>query len=144
MCRVTPGTLIEDKFLNPRKSNYLCSIVKTGPNAYGLSWIDLSTAEFQTSVATSETIVGYLSRLAPSEVLINQDIIDDKPIKDALRFYHITTQTDDTLDNAKSALKNIVSDSLIDNFTPVSKYTFICINYLCRLKSLQHIKLLSM
>lgn len=47
--RVTPGTLVEDKFLNPTSPNYILSIVKLNDQDenLGLSWADLSTGEFQ-------------------------------------------------------------------------------------------------
>src|SRR5882757_5669849 len=48
---VTPGTLTEDNLLDARANNYLLAIARArssapGGDRIGLSWIDISTAEF--------------------------------------------------------------------------------------------------
>src|SRR5215813_7489597 len=48
---VTPGTLTEDNLLDARANNYLLAIARArssapGGDRLGLSWIDISTAEF--------------------------------------------------------------------------------------------------
>ncbi|MEI7885626.1 MAG: DNA mismatch repair protein MutS, partial [Clostridia bacterium] len=42
---VTPGTIIEESFLEAGKNNFLCAIA-TNAGIYGLAYVDLSTGEF--------------------------------------------------------------------------------------------------
>src|SRR5205814_321198 len=48
---VTPGTLTEDDLLDPRETNYLVALAPPGRDksraAVGMSWVDLSTGQFQ-------------------------------------------------------------------------------------------------
>src|SRR5262249_47764017 len=71
---VTPGTLTEDDLLDPRETNYLAALALLGRNttraAVGLSWVDLSTGQFQAADVMCEKLADELGRLAPSEVLL--------------------------------------------------------------------------
>ena len=77
---VTPGTLTEDSLLKARSHNFLAaySIVR---GKHSLAWVDISTGLMRVlSLNKGEDFVVELSRLTPSEVLINEnthyDIID--------------------------------------------------------------------
>ena len=71
---VTPGTLTEDDLLDPRQTNYLVALAPpprgAGQATVGMSWVDLSTGQFQAADVTREKLADELGRLAPSEVLI--------------------------------------------------------------------------
>ncbi len=73
---ITPGTYNEHK-ADERQNNYLVSIFYH-PFGSGLSYIDYGTGEVYTTeinngTKTESTIISELSRLRPSEVLINRD-----------------------------------------------------------------------
>ncbi|KAF8649774.1 hypothetical protein AX16_005540 [Volvariella volvacea WC 439] len=71
---VTPGTLIDETFLNPDQNNYLLSIgcpVETNPSEVGLAWIDVSTGEFLTKPSTYERLRDDLARISPREVVLD-------------------------------------------------------------------------
>jgi len=74
---VTPGTLTEDSLLDPRQNNYLAA-VSLYKNRVGLSWLELSTGRFQLAEVAPENLSDELSRLHPSELLINQEDRDDE------------------------------------------------------------------
>ena len=78
---VTPGTVVDEEFLDRSSNNYLMAI---GGNANGVSIasIDLSTGELiATSIRDESVIEGIrreVQRLAPKEVLLQESLIDDE------------------------------------------------------------------
>ncbi len=69
---VTPGTLTEDSFLDPRRSNHLVAVWARG-NDVGLAWVELSTGQFQAADVTWPRLADELGRLAPSECVCAED-----------------------------------------------------------------------
>ncbi|ODV89387.1 hypothetical protein CANCADRAFT_15349, partial [Tortispora caseinolytica NRRL Y-17796] len=85
ICRViTPGTLLDESFLDPMSSNYLLSVVPTphqraSKNAkIGLAWIDLSTGDFFSQLTTPSLLSSDITRISPKEVLLPS--LDDFPL----------------------------------------------------------------
>lgn len=83
---VSPGTLVDESFLNYNQNNFLVTIAlpanctKYPPNPddeVGLSWIDLSVGEFYVQQTTLKDLIADLSRISPSEVLISKEFMDD-------------------------------------------------------------------
>ncbi|KAK9247081.1 muts domain V-domain-containing protein [Lipomyces tetrasporus] len=90
VCRIiTPGTLIDEKFLDPTQNNYLLAISLRqrsppqlrsdgieDPEAdkfhIGLAWLDFSTGDFLTQVSSSATITSDLARISPNEILLDK------------------------------------------------------------------------
>ena len=67
---ITPGTILDSSFLKPGTNNFLCSVVAEG-NAFGLSWLDISTGEFQTErLDTREALESEIQRLEPRECIL--------------------------------------------------------------------------
>ncbi|KAI0639235.1 muts domain V-domain-containing protein [Trametes polyzona] len=81
---VTPGTLIDEPFLNPYENNYLLSVVPAFPPSdlasdasppplnVGLAWIDVSTGEFYTKSTSLSGLRDELVRISPKEVILTQ------------------------------------------------------------------------
>ncbi|KAH9944535.1 muts domain V-domain-containing protein [Epithele typhae] len=79
---VTPGTLIDEPFLNPFENNFLLSITASqaeqGFNTpVGLAWIDVSTGEFYTKHGALSTLRDDLVRINPKEVVLDQRLSKD-------------------------------------------------------------------
>ncbi|KAK9355997.1 muts domain V-domain-containing protein [Lipomyces doorenjongii] len=90
VCRIiTPGTLIDEKFLDPTQNNYILAVslrqkplpeLRSGeiedPDVenfhIGLSWLDFSTGDFLTQLSSCETISSDLARISPNEILLNK------------------------------------------------------------------------
>ena len=74
---VTPGTLTEDDLLDPRQLNYLAAVAPPRRGAardvVGLSWVDLSTGQFQAADVAIDKLADELGRLSPSEVLVAEE-----------------------------------------------------------------------
>ena len=72
---ITPGTLIDESFLNPLENNFLVAISLSSQNdvesPVGLAWIDVSTGEFFSDRCTLESVQDELARLAPREIVLD-------------------------------------------------------------------------
>ena len=71
---ITPGTLIDESFLNPIENNYLVAISLSRQdvkNPVGLAWIDVSTGEFFSETCTLDSLQDELARLAPREIVLD-------------------------------------------------------------------------
>ncbi len=90
---VTPGTLIDEPFLNPYENNFLLSVspvqaerssdgVSTSSASasnvpIGLAWIDISTGEFYTKTTTVGGLRDEVVRISPKEVVLDECLRDD-------------------------------------------------------------------
>lgn len=90
---ITPGTLIDEPFLNPYENNYLLAISAPeiveslhDTSTLGLAWIDVSTGEFFSKLATFDDLRDDLARISPREVVLDKNFesIKAHPIFHAL------------------------------------------------------------
>ncbi len=81
---LTPGTVVEESYLDGTANNYLLCIARCGIYL-SLAYIDLSTAEFETEAFLFEDralkLRRELMRLAPKEVLIQKSLAEDPLIR---------------------------------------------------------------
>ncbi|KAL6077110.1 DNA mismatch repair protein MutS, variant 2 [Balamuthia mandrillaris] len=92
---VTPGTLVEDRFLQPRQHNYLVSIARNPDNdTLALAWLDLSTGDFTVSTTYESVLEMDLARLLPGELLVEENLFHDTKngdkLKNMFKLYHTT------------------------------------------------------
>ena len=83
---ITPGTTVEEDYLDSRSNNYLVSIGRTR-DALGIAYVDVSTGEFCALSATQDApswLRTELYRLAPREALVQQSLLDDPDIAQIL------------------------------------------------------------
>lgn len=89
---ITPGTLIDEPFLNPFENNFLLAI-SANPHScepsiqeIGLAWIDISTGEFFTKTIPLEGLQDDLARISPREIVLAQELKDQPfdPIRQLL------------------------------------------------------------
>jgi len=87
---ITPGTLIDEPFINQYENNYLLSIsndgAMDGSSSAGLAWIDISTGEFFTKTTSREALKDDLARICPREVVLDVKLRDhfSHPIRQLL------------------------------------------------------------
>ncbi|SPO32077.1 related to MSH1 - DNA mismatch repair protein, mitochondrial [Ustilago trichophora] len=88
---VSPGTLIDEKFLDPFVNNFIVGVSamkKQGGNEpvrYGLAWLDVGTADFNTAVCEDfTTLRDEIARIGPKEVVIDAGTIDASTVDDAV------------------------------------------------------------
>lgn len=76
---VSPGTLIDERFLDPFTHNYILA-VSQAPRGYGLAWLDVSTADFATAVCDDEKALrDQVARVCPREVVIKDGAFGAPP-----------------------------------------------------------------
>lgn len=80
---VSPGTLIDERWMNPLKHNYILSLT-VNPDcqpSYGLAWLDLSTSDLHiTHCLDIESVRDEVKRISPSEIVL------DSSAEERLRF----------------------------------------------------------
>ena len=78
---VTPGTITEDRLLEPGRANLLLAIhrLRAGEDRtlFGLAAIDISTGAFWLSEADAAALGAEIARLDPSEIIAAQATLDD-------------------------------------------------------------------
>lgn len=77
---VTPGTIIEDDFLDSNTNNYLLSIYKN--EKIGIAFLDISTAEFFVFESEDSSIITDLIKINPAEILLPDSF--DSVLKEAI------------------------------------------------------------
>jgi DNA mismatch repair ATPase MutS len=126
---ITPGTLVDESFLNPYENNYLLAVspsdsasrnddVQATSDHLGLAWIDVSTGEFFTKNSTYESFRDELARISPREIVLDKGLKRDgsHPIRRALLdegnfISYITPLSETTL--PPGSMTNHCSDDLI-------------------------------
>ncbi len=77
---ITPGTVLEEDYLDNRRNNYLFSFGIYG-NTACFSYLDLSTGDFKATSVKKERFHEYLSleinRLDPKELLLQESLYDE-------------------------------------------------------------------
>lgn len=85
---VTPGTLIDESFVNPFENNYLMAISSgsDGEDQIGMAWTDVATGEFFTQTIPQASLRDEVARIRPKEVVLQESLrtTSSHPIKDAL------------------------------------------------------------
>ena len=87
---VTPGTITEEKLLDPAQANYLMALgrVKGGEEQQlALAWIDISTGVFRVASTAVDRLLADISRIDPRELIVAEPLCHDpelRPIFDLL------------------------------------------------------------
>nr|WP_246742493.1 DNA mismatch repair protein MutS [Microvirga splendida] len=79
---VTPGTITEERLLEPGRANYLLAIARRRASdtqwCYGLAAVDISTGHFVLSETDGTGLSAEIARFEPREILV-PDVIHDDP-----------------------------------------------------------------
>lgn len=79
---VTPGTITEERLLEPGRANYLLAIARRRVSetqwCYGLAAVDISTGHFALSETDGAGLAAEIARFEPREILM-PDVIHDDP-----------------------------------------------------------------
>ncbi|KAF9199177.1 DNA mismatch repair ATPase msh1 [Haplosporangium sp. Z 27] len=86
---ITPGTLIDEQFLNQTENNWLLAVsTDKSSRSIGLSWLDLSTGDFFTQETTYANFPNDLARIRPREIILNTYLREkpDHPVMQAIQY----------------------------------------------------------
>lgn len=142
---ITPGTLIDEDFMDPFSNNYVLAIHihnhknttelqpgSPGSNDYGtspmvgLAWLDLSTGHFFTQSSTLMALPSFLSRIEPREIVLGENLQDLKghgifavlEEADRLVSYVSVSEEAKLISTWTSKLESPIPTKTITDFTP--------------------------
>lgn len=126
---VTPGTITEERLLEPGRASLLVAVArrKTGETAslYGLAAIDISTGRFTVMETAQERLAIEFSRLEPREIVCPDAIHDDPELKEFWReiAVPVTPLAREGLDaaSAERRLKEFFGVATLDAFGAFSR-----------------------
>ncbi len=122
---VTPGTLTEDTLLDASATNYLLALNLGKAGTIALAWCDISTGEIYFSSVKSENIFSEIERINPKEIIINDDILNDKNFSDLLNNYRkiLSSHSRSFFDanKAERKLKEVFKVAALDAFGSFEK-----------------------
>jgi hypothetical protein len=81
---VTPGTLTEEKLLDPSQSNFLMALARVkgaGEAQYGLAWIDISTGAFHVGESRLARLLADIARVEPRELILADNVFHDPELR---------------------------------------------------------------
>lgn len=113
---VTPGTLTEEKYLDPEIANYVLMVTRLR-KTLGLSWLDLSTGRFfvMDIPAHEAALHAEIQRISPKEILLTDKVLMASGKEPPRRQAKITTDAD--LGHAVEAIRDGIM------LTPVPDWT---------------------
>lgn len=95
---VTPGTLSDEKALDQKEPNFVCTFTvspKSQPTEFGLALADLTTGQLlvtqQPTTSDLSAIWHHLTVLNPKECLLSPDLYDQPELLEKLVKFNITT-----------------------------------------------------
>ncbi len=139
---ITPGTLIDERFLDPSENNYLLAAhvhsqdpasaaANDGENAsggesadserllaqmVGLAWLDLSTGDFFTQSVRMSSLASSIARIVPREIILEHPSTDEA--KDSLMsklsdYRHLVTYVSPPQAASQSALVSAMEEDIV-------------------------------
>lgn len=77
---ITPGTVIEENFINSFENNYFCSIFYD--NIFSVLFGDISTGEIFLLEGDEKTVVEEINKFSPKEIIANEKIKEKNILKE--------------------------------------------------------------
>ncbi len=73
---VTPGTITEDRLLEPGRANTLAAVAKVR-DAWAVASVDISTGAFRVAETDEAHLAATLARFEPSEIIVGEGVAGD-------------------------------------------------------------------
>ena len=118
---VTNGTLIEDEMMESNTYNFLCSItLSKKQDDITVAMVDISTGVFFIETISLLEIANILEKINPSEILLDEVILQHKFARDIMKNYsQITTRIPKEqfdLNNSKEHVKQTLQTKVLESF----------------------------
>ncbi|MBA93362.1 MAG: DNA mismatch repair protein MutS [Phyllobacteriaceae bacterium] len=78
---VTPGTLTEEKLLDPAVPNHLAALGRVKGEGYALAWADMSTGEFRVAALDETGLAAGIARVDPRELVLAEPLFHDPQLR---------------------------------------------------------------
>src|SRR6266480_1454651 len=125
---ITPGTLIDEKFMDPWENNFLLSIYtdseslgfgKDESSKVGLAWADISSGFFYTKVVDHTALSSEIARISPREIIVDRalDVDNESQLSSVLgdEKYRITFHQQLEATGPKSEWLNLLEREGVDS-----------------------------
>ena len=116
---ITPGTLMEEKLLDSKNTNYLTSIAEEKGN-YSIAWVELTTGDFYVTTCSKNQLINEISRLSPKEVLVSYKFSSD-PI--FVNYKNILTVRSNNIYDHKNCLQRIVQYYNVNSIKSLGEFS---------------------
>ncbi|YBV98479.1 DNA mismatch repair protein MutS [Phyllobacteriaceae bacterium JZ32] len=125
---VTPGTLTEEKLLDPSEANFLMTLGRVKGAEEGrmaLAWIDISTGTFRVSETSAGRLLADIMRVDPRELIVAEPVFHDpelRPVFDMIG-RAVTPQPASLFDSAtaETRIKRYFEVAALDGFGQFSR-----------------------
>ncbi len=109
---VTPGTITEERLLDPGRSNLLVALSRLRADetsfVFGAAALDLSTGDFTVTEASEAGLPGLLARLEPQELLVSDALADEPAVRALLDdLGHVLTRVGRDMADTASAERRL-------------------------------------
>lgn len=125
---VTPGTITEEKLLDPSEANFLMTLgrIKGSDEAsMALAWIDISTGTFRVGETSADRLLADIMRVDPRELIVAEPVFHDpqlRPVFDMIG-RAVTPQPASLFDSAiaEARIKRYFDVAALDGFGQFSR-----------------------
>lgn len=125
---VTPGTITEERLLDPSEANYLMTLGRikgSGQGQFALAWIDISTGTFRVSETDPSRLLADILRVDPRELIVADPVFHDpelRPVFDAIG-RSVSPQPPSLFDSAtaENRIQRYFDVSTLDGFGQFSR-----------------------
>jgi len=80
---VTPGTVTEERLLDPAQPNYLMALGRVRGEGMALAWVDISTGAVRVMETAPGRLVADIARVEPRELIVAEPVFRDPELKPA-------------------------------------------------------------
>ena len=84
---VTPGTLVDESFIDRSVPNFLLAVYISQSDLLGLAWYDVSTGDFFTQHSTFENLENDVLKIAPREIVLAKRNLDTSFARQAISLF---------------------------------------------------------
>jgi DNA mismatch repair protein MutS len=136
---ITPGTITDDALLGSYQSSNLVALC-IQQNKIGLALLDLSASIFkvQEHEFKTEQLAIELSRLMPSEIVVDEDLVDQNILEQIKKQLDCPITKRPNVDfNLNNAQKPYVISLLLQHFLALELIIYPCQSLCCGLNSLR-------
>ncbi|WP_110749844.1 DNA mismatch repair protein MutS [Phyllobacterium leguminum] len=125
---VTPGTITEEKLLDPSEANFLMTLGRVKGAEDGrmaLAWIDISTGAFRVVETAADRLLADIMRVDPRELIVAEPVFHDaslRPVFDMIG-RAVTPQPASLFDSAiaEARIKRYFDVAALDGFGQFSR-----------------------
>ncbi|WP_420960772.1 DNA mismatch repair protein MutS [Brucella sp. IR073] len=125
---VTPGTITEEKLLDPSEANYLMTLGRVrgaDEGSMALAWIDISTGTFRVSETSAGRLLADIMRVDPRELIVAEPVFHDPELRSVFDVIGraVTPQPASLFDSAtaEARIKRYFAVAALDGFGQFSR-----------------------